>query len=397
MPTTHPFCRDLALGVKTILAHLPCPTRTRVIFLILGILLAQSVVLRRIASAQKGFLGGSTTEASNERQLRRILSDPLLTWSEVYVPTVKRVLRWQKARRLLLLIDESGHSDVSRLLTVAVWYRNRAIPLGWVSWPAQQPLERAYWECLDELLAKVAPLLPSGPRIVVIADRAFGNPAFIDRVAVYGWDWLVRVQYQTCFRDAQGRCLQLNQILTEPGKRWRGRGQLFKKAHWRQSSCVGYWSLRHKEPLLLASSLAADWDLIALYRCRGAIETLFRDWKSYGLNWEASQVRRMVHHDRLLVGMALATLVVLCLGDQVANELLAEQARARRSRCWHSKHSLFRLGLDRLHARLYNTVQTPLEWALADFDSPGWQKQLYQRDADAFVWSAKPQTSRRAA
>ncbi len=390
MPTTQPFCRELATGVKTILAHLPAPTRKRVTFLVLGILLAQSVVLRRIASEQRSFFGGSTTEASHERRLRRILNDPLLTWSQVYAPTVKQVLRWQSAKRLLLLIDESGHSDVFRVLAAAVWYRNRAIPLGWVSWPAQSPLARSYWEYVEELLTKVAPLLPKGPRIVVIADRAFGNPAFIDRVAARGWDWLVRVQHQTCFRDVQGRCCQLNQVLVSRGQRWRGRGWLFKKAGWRESSCVAYWSLSHKEPLLLASSLAVDWELIALYRCRGAIETLFRDWKSYGWNWESSQVGELAHHERLLVGMAWATLVVLCLGNQVAKELLAEPARPRRSRPWHSKHSLFRLGLDRLHARLYNTVQTPLVWVLADFDSPGWQKQLRQRDTDAFVWAAKP-------
>ena len=112
----------------------------------------------------------------DNRRLHRILDDPLVTWSEVYAPTLKRVLRWQRAKRLLLLIDESGHSDVFRVLTAAVWYRNRAIPLGWLSWPAQQPLACSYWEYVEELLAKVAPLLPKDPRIVVIADRADGGP-----------------------------------------------------------------------------------------------------------------------------------------------------------------------------------------------------------------------------
>lgn len=387
MPTTHPFWRELTVGVKLMVAHLPAPTQKRVVFLVLGILLAQSVVVRRMASAEQSFCGGSTTEASHERRLRRVLNDPLLTWGHVYRPSVKRVLKWQRARRLRILIDESGHSDRFRVLQAAVWYRNRAVPLAWESWPAQQPLSRSYWAYVKDLLTNVAPLLPAGPQIVVIADRAFGNPAFTDRVAARGWDWLVRVQQQTCFRAAQGRCMQLSQVLTGQGQRWRGRGELFKKAGWREGSCVAYWSRRHKEPLILASSLAAEWGLIALYRCRGAIETLFRDWKSSGWNWEASQVVDLAHHERLLVGMAWATLVVLCLGQQVANDVLAEPARPRRSRPWHSKHSLFRLGLDRLHARLYNTVQTPLEWALADFDAPGWQQQLWERDTTALVLS----------
>lgn len=388
MSTLHPFCRELVLGVKEMLGHLPVPTRKRVVFLVLGILLSESVVMRRIASRLQGFVGDSTDEASHERRLRRVVADPLLSWAEVYVPALKQVLKWQRAKRILLLVDESGNRELFRVLEAAVWYRNRAIPLGWVSWVAQQPLERSYWECVEELLGKVSPLLPKGPQIVVVADRAFGNPAFTDRVSAHGWEWLVRVQRQTCFVDAQGRSTQLYQVLPGPNRRWRGHGKMFKKALWRECSCVCYWSRSHREPLLLASSLSADWDLIALYRCRGAIETLFRDWKSYGWNWEASQVRDLSHHERLLIGMAWATLVVLCLGNQVAQELLSRPPRARQSRSWHSKHSLFRLGLDRLHARLFNTTQTPIHWTLADFDAPGWQRQLRQRDAQALVWSA---------
>jgi hypothetical protein len=387
MPTEHGFCRELGLGVKAMLGHLSTTTQKRIVFLVLGILLSESVVLRRIASKQESFLSGSTSAPSHERRLRRVLGYPDLSWGQIYVPTLKQVLRWQQAKRLLILVDESGHSEVFRVLTAAVWYRNRAIPLAWVSWVAQQPLGRSYWEYVEELLAKVQPLLPLGVQIIVIADRAFGHPTFIDLVAARGWDWLVRVQHQTCYRDVQGKCTQLNQILTRPGQRWRGRGRLFKKAGWRESSCVAYWGRSHREPLLLASSLPADWDLIDTYRRRGAIETLFRDWKSSGWNWEASQVRTLAHHERLLIGMAWATLVVLCLGNQVANELLAEKPRPRRTLPWHSKHSLFRLGLDRLDARLYNTVQTPLAWELADFDAPGWQRQLRQRNTQAFVHS----------
>ena len=167
----------------------------------------------------------------------------------------------------------------------------------------------------------------------------------------------------------------MSQVISGRGQRRRGRGQLFKKAGWRECSFVAYWSVRHKEPLILASSLPASWDLIALYRCRGATETLFRDWKSYGWDWEASQIRNLAHHERLFVGMALATLVVLCLGNQVAQEVLAQGARARRSRRWHAKHSLFRLGLDRLRATVYGTTAPVWEWALADLDAPGWQSQ----------------------
>ena len=387
MSTLSPLCRELSLGVKAMLDDLPVTTRKRVAFLVLGILLSGSVVQRLIGSKLRSYIGGSTSAESHERRLRRVLSDKSVSWEEVYAPTLKQVLKWQRAKRLTVLMDESGHSEVFRVLTAALWYRGRAIPLGWLSWEAQQPLQRSYWEYVRDLLAMVESVLPKGPRVLIIADRAYGHPAFIDLVTPRGWDWLVRVQRQTCYRDARGKRTQLSRFLTKPGQRWRGRGWLFRKAGWRECSCVAYWSRSHREPLLLASSLAAEWDLIALYRLRGAIETLFRDWKSAGWHWEASQLRSPAQHDRLLVGMAWATLVVLCLGNQLANSLLTATPRPRRTLPWHAKHSLFRLGLDQLDARLFDTDQTPLLWELADFDAPAWQRQVRERQTQAIVWS----------
>lgn len=363
----------MAAGLKILRAHLPAPTRKRLLFLVLGILLGRTVA------------GGAVRAASHERRLRRLLKDQLLCWGEGYAPTVTHVLKWQRAKRLPLLIDESGHSDVVRVLTAAVWYRNRAIPWAWVSWPTQQPTPRRYWDYVAELLDRVAPLLPHEPQIVVVADRTFGHPAFTDQVAARGWDWPARVQHQTCFRDARGRCPPLHQVLTGRGQRWRGQRQLFKQAGWETAICMAYWTGRRAEPLLLASSLPAAWELIALYRCRGAIETLLGDWKAAGGHWEASLVRERTHQERLLVGRTWATLVVLCLGEQVATDLLAQPARPRCYRSWHSRQSSFRLGLDRLQAHLYKTASTPPVWTLSAFDAPDLQQQLVQRDAAAFV------------
>lgn len=382
----HPFCRELYHFVVAVLPTLPHPARKRLVWWVLGILLARSVVLSRIAAAQAGFCGGSTSVESRERHLRHILSDDRLDWAHTYAPAVRRVLQWKQARRLLLLIDESGHSDQYRVLMVALWYRGRAVPLTWVDWPAQQPLEGRYWTQVEQLLQQVAQLVPANLQVVLIGDRAFGNPAFIDRVTAHGWAWLVRIQGQTCFRDAQGRRWQANQLLRQPGGRWKGRGQLFKKQGWRHASLVAFWDRQHREPLLLASSLPPGWTLIHLYLCRGAIECLFRDWKTYGWQWESSQVTNAAHRQVLLVGLAWATLVVLCLGEQVATETLRQPARPRRTPPRLGKRSLFTLGCERLQARLYRTVDTPICWTLTAFDAPAWHQEVYNYYGCAYVF-----------
>jgi len=387
MTTTHPFYRELAQLMRDTLPDLPHTARKRLIGFVLGILLAGTIVLSRIASAQAGFCGGSVTGESHERRLRRIEDDPFLTWQDTYAPAVRRVLNWKRAKRLLILIDETGHTDWVRVLTAAIWYRGRAVPLAWVQWQAQCPLAVSYWVLVDRLLAMVASIVPANVEVVVIGDRAFGNPQFTDRVEAYGWKWLVRLQSQTCFRDRQGRRWQASQVLTQPGGRWKGQGQLFKKSGWRAASLVAFWDHHHREPLLLASNLAPSWELIQLYLCRGAIECLFRDWKSKGWQWESSQVRDLAHSERLLLGLAWATLVVLCLGNQVAQEVLAQPPKPRRTPPRIGKRSLFALGRERLQGRLYNTVQTPARWELEEFEAPTWEQQVYFHHARAYVFA----------
>lgn len=363
----------------TDLLTLTCPTlprrvRTRLVWGLLGVLLAGTIVLRQIASTYQAVTPDSPHAESHDRRLRRLLHDPTLTWDRAYAPVIRQVLRWRHAQRLRILIDESGHTDVVRTLVAAAWYRGRAVPLVWVNWPAQQRLtDMRYRDLCDLLLTRLEALLDTQRAVVVIADRAFGHPAFTDLVTQRGWDWLVRVQRQTCFRDRQGCIVPMHQPVARPGQRWRGQGDLFKKAGWRAATAVAYWSRRHKEPLLLASSLPVTWDLIAEYRKRGAIETLFRDWKAAGWQWESSQVTDLAHLERQVLLLALATLVVLCHGNAVAEEILAQPGPARRTRTWEGKHSLFRLGRDRVRARLAGTCPTSGAWQLASWDAPEWQ------------------------
>lgn len=313
--------------------------------------------------------------------MRRCLNDPWLSWATAYAPAVRHVLRLNHAKRLRVIIDESGHTDAVRVLVASVWYRNRAIPLAWVPWPAQTPQERSYWAKVDDLLALLKQVVPAELPITVLADRAFGHPTFTDRITALGWQYVVRIQGQTRYRDRQGQLQTVRSLVTHTQRRWKGQGELFKDAGWRTVSIVAFWSKQHREPLLLASSLPLGWDVIAEYKRRSAIEALFRDYKSKGWQWEASQVYDVEHHERLLLGLAWATLLVLLLGEEQIQAILAQPGPKVLTRTWEGKHSVFRLGKDRLRARLAGTVQGPIVWQLAAFDAGGWQQECRQHHA----------------
>lgn len=358
----------------------PRATRQRLVLFVVGVLLAGTIVLRRVATTQTHIGLGAAQAASHERRLRRMLHDAQLGQAApMYGRVVRRVLRrLQPDQRVWLILDASGHSDVVRLVLAALWYRGRAIPLAWVLWPAQHPHDQRYWQDCQLLLQQVAAILPPGLRVTVLGDRAFGCPAFTDLVVAQGWSYLVRVQGQTRLRHPDGREQPLQGLLPAAGTRWCGRGHAFKKQGWRAVSVVAYWRAPCQEPLLLVSNLPPSWDLVRQYRLRAAIEALFRDWKRSGWQWEASQVRAVAHQAVLVLVLALATLVTLCLGEEAAQAILAQPAQRGRRRPWHARDSLFRLGRDRLWQRLWQDDTSPLTWELAHFDAPHWSRECWQ-------------------
>jgi hypothetical protein len=374
---------SLRTAIETLVAEcvddMPPASRQRLAALVVGVMLAGTVVMRQVATTLRDVDGGTVQAASHERRLRRTLNDSHVEAVPTYTRVVRRILqRLRPGQTVRVIIDESGHSDVVRVLVVALWYRGRAIPLTWVLWPAHQPHDQSYWADCTTLLDQIGELLPAGVRITVIGDRAFGCPAFTDLVTARGWHYLVRVQGQTRLRTADGSETPLRDLLTQPGQRRCVRGQVFKKQGWRDASVVAYWRTTCREPLLLVSSLPPQWGLVNEYRLRSAIEALFRDWKASGWQWESSQVRDVDHQAVLVLVLALATGITLCLGEEAAQELLAEPPQAGQRRPWAARDSLFRLGRDRLWQRIWSGDTRPLTWELTAVDAPTWSMECWR-------------------
>lgn len=361
----------------------------RLVLLVLGILAGKSASPARIAAAIRTLGLSEASEASIERRVRRTVNDPELTAAV----GVHRFAAWRLAlgrpRELRLIMDPTSQDERVVLLTVAVWYRGRSLPLAWSAWPANVPLAgEGFWQRVGELLAIVKELLPLGVPVIWLADRAFGTPAFTDQVVAHGWHYVVRVQGQTRCQDRLGRLRAIGKLVTQPGQRCKLRGQVFKKQGWREASVVVFWAGHHRQALCLVSDLPPEWTLIALYRQRFLIETTFRDFKSYGWQWESGQVSDLDHIRCLLVGMALASWLAIALGCQVATEYLNRKPTGRRrTPPREAKRSLFHLGLQRFQ-ELRAGLHLPWpRWLLTDWDAPNWQDQAYFHHARAFVFA----------
>lgn len=365
-------------------------TLERLTLLVLGILGSKSASPSQVAKAIHRLGVSSATPESLERRVRRIENDPEVCAALCLHPLAKAYLAWGRPRCLVLVVDATCQDERAVMLSVSVQYRGSALPLGFAVWPGNTPLSGdRFFPRVETLLHEVAPLLPSGVDVTVLADRAFGTPVFLDMVTALGWHYVVRVQGQTMFRDRNGRERSVGTMVHGPKGRAKGQGDVFKKRGWRQASVVVHWGRRHAGPLCLVSDLRPRFDLCHLYRKRYAIETMFRNYKTRGWHWGNGQVTDLVHLERLLVAMALAVWLTLCRGAQAAREILQRPATGRRrTRCYAGKHSLFTLGLERIH-QMFHTSGLHLDdfgFCLDHWDAPNWQQQIHNHHAYTFVF-----------
>jgi len=222
------------------------PTLKRLTLLVLGIIRSKSASPACIAEALDELGLTNATAESIERRIRRIENDPHISTALCFHPLTKEKLAYGRYRQLLLIIDPTTQEDHVVMLTVGVWYRGRALPLAWMIWTGNKPLQGdGFWHRVDALLDLVAELLPVNVPVIWLADRAFGSPSFIDLVTKRDWHYIVRVVKTTRCQTVKGVCRPVSELTPKPGCRAKMWGKAFKKRGWRPASVVAYWGKRY--------------------------------------------------------------------------------------------------------------------------------------------------------
>lgn len=370
--------QQLVAQIKRCAPDLRVTSARRLALLALGIAASESSSLRRVAREVRALGLSRARPESLARRLRRTVADARLDGGGGLAALLAEAVAWPAAEPVALVLDESATPGGLRVLRLSLAYRGGCLPLAWAVWPHQAKLAPGeYWRHVDGVLDRAQALLPPGTRAVLLADRAYDVPPLLDRLAARGWDWVVRVKARSkmVWRGPDGAERPLRALvaaaLTGPGARLRASGETFKKAGWRAVRLVGEWGRGYAEPLVVLTSLPARWTVLSRYARRCWIEAAFRQDKSHGWKWDRSQVRRPAHQERLLLGMAWASALVLGLGAQQAARAVAAR-RGSRARPTHPRDSLFTLGLDRLRAALYGTDRVRLRWRLPRLTGPSW-------------------------
>jgi len=253
---------------------------------------------------------------SIERRLRRILAQTDWNTPTIFEAVARASLRRLPPGRCFLLLDDTEKTDQCTLSTLALAYGGRALPLAWCRWSGK--LHGAYWKQVDQLLEQAQRLLPPQVQPVVLADRGLASPALVNLVQQRGWDFLVRVQGNTTLRTSPSRStarVHLGELITRPGAPSVTLDGWVFYAHpiWAHTAAV--WRTGYQDKWLLVSNLDLGTGLAELYAQRMKVESLFRDAKSGGFEWELSRVLLADRAQRLLLGLMLAVLCAVLLGE----------------------------------------------------------------------------------
>jgi len=327
-------------------ALLPGARATRVrglAALALGLLLAGTVGLPRVAAALPLAVG----RASTEKRLRRWLANGGVRPAALWAALLPALLADLAGREAVLVFDPTPYRDRCTLLVLGLVRGKRALPVAWRVVPQQDPWPAPLAVLLAELFAAVAAALPAGCAVTVVADRGLGGPALVDACAAAGWHLVLRLRAgagEAGKVRIGGGERRLAELPAGPGQRWPGEAAILKGAGWRAGWVTVWWDRAAAAPWVLFSTRPGGAARVREYRQRARAEATYQDLKGRGFGLGRSRLAAGDRVDRLLLALALA----LWWADDLGARAVRAGLRRRYDRPGRGARSRLRIGLARL-------------------------------------------------
>lgn len=219
---------------------------------------------------------------------------------------------------LYLALDTSTLWNTYCVVRLSLVYRGRAVPLVWKV--LEQPSSSVAYDIYQDVLDKVADLLPFQCTVVLTADRGFADTHLMAHLARLGWHWRIRIKGSFwIYRDGKRYC-KVNGIPLLAGTAcfWHHvyiTTQRSGPVHLAMARChesKEYWFVVSDEP--------TDVQTFEEYGLRFDIEENFLDDKSNGFQLEASLIRSAASLERLCLVLAITTLYLVAQGTEVVQQ-----------------------------------------------------------------------------
>ena len=274
-----------------------------------------------------------------QRRLERWLANTRLDWLGCCEAWSGFVLRRYVGELPILLVDETKLGNFWSVMVIGLAYRGCCIPLVWWAYrPESWPMGQVH--LIEELLCRLATVMPSGLKPLLEADRGIGtSPELVKVVHALGWYYLLRVQGQTRFQWPDGPEVALCEVVSRGGQ-WTAPGKVFKGAGWLDSIAHVLWEQPYEQSWCLITN--CPFITPQTYGKRYWQEASFRDLKSDGWQWQTSHIFTPAHANLLLLVLTIAYAWVLTLGTLSLEEASLNPLMTA---SFDNQYSLFRNGL----------------------------------------------------
>jgi hypothetical protein len=254
--------------------------------------------------------------------IARVLGNDRIDPDAVMAPFAAEVLAraGTDRRGLVLILDQSKVSDRHQVLMLALRHGERALP---IAWRVETTRGAIGFETQKALLNAVAPWMPAGAKVGLMADRFYGTADLISLCQERGWSYRLRLKGTLTVKDRSGQ--------TTTAVRAKGEIRYLEDVELtarRAKTHIGI--LRdpgHDQAWIIAMSEKPSYLTTLDYSGRWGIEPMFSDFKSRGFGVETTQIQYPDRLARLLLVMALALYSAVSTGlwDEAHHPIPAEK------------------------------------------------------------------------
>lgn len=310
----------------------------------LGVISSASLAVHLIGQGLAQARGLMTKHAV--KQVDRLLSNQGIEVWALFANWVKFLVGSRKHIMVAMdwtEFDADGHCTIMLSLLTR---HGRATPLVWLT-VAKATLKDHRNEYEDQVLHRLAEVLPQAVKVTIVADRGFGDQKLYQLLEQQlGFEYIIRFRGNIYVTDAKDETRTAAQWVGQDGRARTLRGASVTADHYRVATVVCVHAKAMKEPWCLAVSdpAARAAVVVKYYGKRWGIECGFRDSKDirYGLAMGSVHINSPARRDRLWLLNAFAVALLTLLG--AAGESLGYDRHLKSNTVKRRTHSLFRQG-----------------------------------------------------
>jgi hypothetical protein len=259
------------------------------------------------------------------QRIRRFLSNKKLSPSITLVPLI-RLMRplLSKLPEIVLTMDRTDWGKRLKhinILSVAVSYKGRAMPLFWIVLNRKGNSSFEHWKHVLTPVIKGLQQMEwlSGKPIIVVADREFSSPKLAEWLkTTYGVESTLRMKASMYTKSENMPEAKIAELIKKMGKGSQRvlRNQIITRDSTFKMNVILKWEEKYEEAMVVATTLNNSYKANKVYGKRFGIEPMHKDWKTNAFYLENTRVTDPKRIETLLIPIAFAYILCVFEGER---------------------------------------------------------------------------------